>query len=334
MRAPRPCRPGPSASSTARRLARRRARTPSRSPPSTSPIRARSMPSGPVLVSYDNTRGGRRARHLHRRERAAARSRHGRGRRVAPGHRSHGRGSGRSFAAEPSSGIVRLADGRTLQRAARWSAADGRASRLRDAAGISVVGWSYPQIGIVTTVGTRSRTTAAPCSTSCPPAVCHPAADPRQSLVHHLDRGRARGARAILALDDAGFLAEVERRFGYRLGAIALAGRARRLAARHASRPRPCRPTALRWSATPRIGVHPIAGQGLNLGLRDVAALAEVIADAARLGLDIGSSATSSATSAGAAPMRRCRPPPSTPSTGSSPTTGPCCAPRATSACG
>ncbi len=55
-------------------------------------------------------------------------------------------------------------------------------------------------------------------------------------------------------------------------------------------------------------GVHPIAGQGLNLGLRDVAALTEVVADAARLGLDIGAWMFSSATSGGAAPTAPCRP--------------------------
>ena len=98
-------------------------------------------------------------------------------------------------------------------------------------------------------------------------------------------------AREILALDDAGFLREVERRFDYRLGSVALAGP---LAGwpldMHLARALVANRFALISDAAH--GVHPIAGQGLNLGLRDVAALAEVIADAARLGLDFGSLAT------------------------------------------
>ncbi len=95
-------------------------------------------------------------------------------------------------------------------------------------------------------------------------------------------------AKEILALDDAGFLAEVEQRFGYRLGAIVLEGpRASWPLDMHLARALVADRFALIGDAAH--GVHPIAGQGLNLGLRDVAALTEVVADAARLGLDIGS---------------------------------------------
>ena len=90
-----------------------------------------------------------------------------------------------------------------------------------------------------------------------------------------------------MALDDAAFLAEVDRRFGGRLGALSLAG---------GRRSWPLSLQLARAYVAPRLaligdaahGVHPIAGQGLNLALRDVAALTEVIADAARAGLDIG----------------------------------------------
>jgi 2-octaprenyl-6-methoxyphenol hydroxylase len=92
----------------------------------------------------------------------------------------------------------------------------------------------------------------------------------------------------IMSMDEAGFLAELTKRYGHRLGEIALAG------------PRQSFPLDMQIARNfiadrfALIGdaahvVHPLAGQGLNIGMRDVAALAETIVDAARLGLDIGS---------------------------------------------
>jgi 2-octaprenyl-6-methoxyphenol hydroxylase len=95
-------------------------------------------------------------------------------------------------------------------------------------------------------------------------------------------------AAAIQALDDAGYLAALRPRFGDFLGEIALAGArftyplSLSLAETFVSRR-----VALVGDAAH--GVHPIAGQGLNLGLRDVGALAEVLVTAARWGEDIGS---------------------------------------------
>ena len=94
-------------------------------------------------------------------------------------------------------------------------------------------------------------------------------------------------AARVIALSDDDFHEELERRFGLHLGDITVAG------------PRRAYPLGLfiaRLFAAERIAlvgdaahvIHPIAGQGLNMGLRDIAALAESIADAARLGLDIG----------------------------------------------
>ena len=104
------------------------------------------------------------------------------------------------------------------------------------------------------------------------------------SIVWSEDKSRG---EAIMALDEASFVAELTKRFGHRLGAIALAG------------PRQSFPLDLQIARTfvaerlALIGdaahaVHPLAGQGLNIGMRDVAALAEILVEGARLGLDPG----------------------------------------------
>jgi 2-octaprenyl-6-methoxyphenol hydroxylase len=166
-------------------------------------------------------------------------------------------------------------------------AADGRASPLREAADIGVVRWSYPQTGIVTFVRLEQPHQGRAVQHFLPsgPFAILPLTENRACITWTED---AANAREILALDDAGFLAEVEKRFGYRLGGVALAGpRASWPLDMHLARALVADRFALLGDAAH--GVHPIAGQGLNLGLRDVAALAEVVADAARLGLDIGS---------------------------------------------
>lgn len=165
-------------------------------------------------------------------------------------------------------------------------AADGRASPTREAAGIRTIGWDYGQTGIVTTVEHEHPHEGVAQEYFLPggPFAILPMVGNRASLVW---TEKTEAAKTIMALDDDAFAQEMRARFGDYLGT--------------------CKPVGPRWSypltlqlardyVRPRLaligdaahGIHPIAGQGLNLGLRDVAAAAEVIVDASRLGLDIG----------------------------------------------
>jgi 2-octaprenyl-6-methoxyphenol hydroxylase len=189
-----------------------------------------------------------------------------------------------SFAADPHGVSIRLANA-TL-RAPLLVGADGRASRLRDDAGIKILRWSYPQTGIVTTVGHSKPHHGRALQHFLPsgPFAILPLTHNRSCITW---TEASAGAQELLALEDEGFRAELHRRFDYRLGEIvALGARAAWPLDMHLARALVAERFALIGDAA-RV-VHPIAGQGLNLGLRDVAALTEVIADAARLGLDTG----------------------------------------------
>jgi 2-octaprenyl-6-methoxyphenol hydroxylase len=180
---------------------------------------------------------------------------------------------------------VRLSTGECLS--ARLAvAADGRESPAREAMGIGIVRWDYPQAGIVATVSHERPHNGTAYEHFLPagPFAILPLPGNRSSLVWTEKRDIA--AR-MLGLDQASFEAEIAKRFGGHLGATRSEGPRwsyplRFHVARHYVKPR----FALAGDAAH--GIHPIAGQGLNLGLRDAAALADVIAEAAGLGQDIG----------------------------------------------
>jgi 2-octaprenyl-6-methoxyphenol hydroxylase len=185
----------------------------------------------------------------------------------------------------PGAVTVALEDGRRV-RGALLIAADGRLSPLRRAAGIKTVEWSYPQIGIVCTVRHERPHLGIAVEHFLPagPFAILPMTGNRSSIVW---TERAALAPRMMALDEGGFLAELKRRFGDFLGDLAIVGPrwSYPLSLMHAERYAGHRLALIGDAAHV---IHPIAGQGLNLGLRDVAALAELIVDARRLGLDIG----------------------------------------------
>jgi 2-octaprenyl-6-methoxyphenol hydroxylase len=188
-----------------------------------------------------------------------------------------------NFTRAPSEMLAQLADGSRV--AARLLvAADGARSHLRELAGIQSYGWSYGQSAIVTTVSHerdhygRAEEHFLPSG----PFAILPLRNQRSSIVW---TERTAEAERIIALDDAGFHAELEKRFGLRLGEITLAG-PRRAYPLGFSVARAFIADRLALVGDAAHMIHPIAGQGLNMGLRDVAALAEAIVDAVRLGLD------------------------------------------------
>jgi 2-octaprenyl-6-methoxyphenol hydroxylase len=195
-----------------------------------------------------------------------------------------------AFDAAGTGVTVHLADGATIS-ARLLVAADGVKSKLREMAGIKTVKWEYGQSGIVCTVGHERPHNgraeehflpAGPFATL--PLAPDKDGKNRSSIVWV---ERTEDADRLVAGDDLVFETELEQRFSLKLGEIHVMDRPRAW---------PLGLTLARAFVAPRIalagdaahGIHPIAGQGLNLGFKDVAALAEVIVEADRLGQDFG----------------------------------------------
>ncbi len=187
--------------------------------------------------------------------------------------------------AGPAGTAVTLASGRRLS-ARLLVGADGRQSGTAARAGIRRTGWSYGQTALVAAIRHQRPHHGIAHQFFMPegPLAILPLTGERSSIVWTQPEA---AADRIAALDEAGYLAALRPRFGDFLGEIELAG--------------------ARWSyplglslanafVAPRValvgdaahGIHPIAGQGLNLGFRDVGALAEVLAEARRRGEDVG----------------------------------------------
>ena len=190
-----------------------------------------------------------------------------------------------SFETGPATTKVHLADGISLE-ARLLAAADGVRSKLRDMADIKTVSWEYGQSGIVCTVAHerphngRAEEHFLPAG----PFAILPLRGNRSSIVW---TERTADAERLVSGDPFIFEVELEQRFGLKLGEIKVEGTPRAW---------PLGLTLARAFVAPRLalvgdaahGIHPIAGQGLNLGFKDAAALAETIVEADRLGQDIG----------------------------------------------
>ncbi|HEX8485138.1 UbiH/UbiF/VisC/COQ6 family ubiquinone biosynthesis hydroxylase [Sphingomonas sp.] len=195
--------------------------------------------------------------------------------------------------ARSAAGVIATLDDGTIVSAPLLVAAEGRNSPTRDAAGIAVARWRYDHEAIVGAFHHERPHHGAAFEIFYPagPFALLPLTDDdhghRSAIVWTVAAGDAAG---MMKLGDRGVLAEAEKRMGGFLGALS------------APSPRASYPLGFHHAArvtAERLvlvgdaghGIHPIAGQGLNLGFRDVATLAEVLVEGKRLGLDLGDAA-------------------------------------------
>ena len=166
-------------------------------------------------------------------------------------------------------------------------AADGGKSAVRERLNIASTTWDYHQTAIVTNITPQHnhQQTAYERFTHTGPIAMLPMSDNRCAVVWTVASDQA---AAVMRMDDDAFRHGLQAAFGYRLGKLQKVG------TRHAY---PLALTTVREHVRPRLAIignaahtlHPIAGQGFNLGLRDVAALAQIVVDAHRAHRDIGS---------------------------------------------
>jgi 2-octaprenyl-6-methoxyphenol hydroxylase len=181
---------------------------------------------------------------------------------------------------------ITFSDGRTV-RARLVVAAEGRGSKLRDAAGIKTSGWGYEQTGIVQFSEPHDGVAIQHFLPGGPFAIL-PMTGHRACVTWSSANDEA---SRILALDDAAFLAELDKRIGGRFGTITLVGQ-RQSWPLELKLARALVASRFVLAGDAAHGVHPVAGQGVNLAFRDCAALVEVVTGAARIGLDIGNAET------------------------------------------
>ncbi len=184
-------------------------------------------------------------------------------------------------------GVMATLDDGTEVRASLLVVAEGRNSPTREAAGLRKANWRYPHVAIISAFDhsiPHNSTAHEIFYPAGPFALLPMLPGTRSALVWTVDEKDAPG---VLALSDHAFAVEAEKRTGGVLGVLSSAA------------PRSSWPLGFHHAATVAAerlvlvgdaahGIHPIAGQGLNLGFRDVAALVEVLVDGSRLGLDLG----------------------------------------------
>ena len=180
---------------------------------------------------------------------------------------------------------ARLDDGRVAT-ASLVALCEGRQSNTRERIGITARQWSYGQTGIVCSVQHEKPHLGLAVERFFPdgPFARLPMTGNRSSIVWALSDELS---PSVLALDEQAFLGEIADRFGEDLGALAMASRRWFYPLALVLADRYCAHRAVLVGDAAR-GIHPIAGQGWNLALRDVAAVAEIVVDRLRLGLDPG----------------------------------------------
>jgi 2-octaprenyl-6-methoxyphenol hydroxylase len=197
--------------------------------------------------------------------------------------------TGRIVNIEADADVTRLTlDTGDVIKASLLVAADGAQSWCRNLAGIGWIGWDYPQLGLTGTLAHERdhEGRAYEHFLADGPFAILPLKGRRSSIVWTEDKAQA---KRMLALGEAELLKEITRRMGRSLGSLRLEGGLAKF---------PLRFGVARTFIGPRMAfvgdaahvIHPIAGQGLNMGLRDIAALAVEVGEAVGLGLDIGSS--------------------------------------------